>query len=577
MDFNLISQLDEELKDYFEGEVVIGNGNEKKKRDSYTYSQYDTLESIDYAIGSKFEQGDVDKDGTPKLYLNLVAFKAETAAKNIDIDVSNFAFIPEDSDSVYGALLLRKKFREWARERFYGEMINEQVESFPTYGSVVVKKIGRDIENVPLQKLRNQHDAKDLQTARYVIIEHTKMTKEEMEDMPDWNLENLDLEWNTETNVFERYGRVPLGFLKEFKGEQASEEDWDTSVDTVSYLAPDLKVKDPLDQILFIEEIKERPFLEVHYKKIQGRWLGEGEVEKNLGNQVAKNMVFNLRKKGLAWSTKNIFQTMDEQMASNLVRQVNDGDVLRMSMEGGIQRIDTTNRAVADFNSMDSEIENNANQRSFTFEVATGETLPSGTPFRLGALLSNAVNSYYNLKREKLGIFQTKIVTNFLIPIFEKENKKPGIISVAEGEESFDVLREAKKEAYIGELLKRGVLKGEIVDPNQIREFVSQQAEKSGFDFYKYGEDFWTRVKRTVAIEVTGESTDIKQKVETLVTLYTDMSQKGDKNAMKVLKQILAITGNKMPLETPSIAQQTQPQQSPDLQGLTAAVTPAKL
>lgn len=573
MDFNLISQLDDELNDYFEGEVVIGNGKKTKDREEYRYSQYDTLESIDYAIASKYEKGDVDKDGTPKLYLNLVAFKAETAAKNIDIDVSNFAFIPEDSDSVYGALLLRKKFREWARERYYGELINEQVEAFPTYGSIVVKKVGKDVENIPLQKLRNPHDAKDLQTAKYVILEHTNMTREEMLDMPDWNLDNIEMEWDAETNVFERYGRVPLGYLKELKGEEAGTDDWDISVDTVSYIAPDVKASDPRDRVLFIEEIKDRPFLECHYKKVQGRWLGEGEVEKNLGNQVAKNMVFNLRKRGLAWSTKNIFQTMDDEMAANLVRQVSDGDVLKMSMAGGISRIDTSNRAIADFNSMDAEIDNNANQRSFTFEVATGETLPSGTPFRLGALLSNSVNSYYNLKREKLGIFQTKIVEQFLIPMFERENKDPGTIGIADGEDSFDILREAKKEAYVGTLLKKAVLKGEIVDPIKIRASVEDMANNTSFDFYSYGQDFWKTLKKKVAVEVTGESTDIKQQVETLVTLYTDQSQRGDPDAKKTLKRILAITGNKMPLSSPGMTPQ-QPQQAPDLQGLTNAVTP---
>jgi hypothetical protein len=287
----------------------------------------------------------------------------------------------------------------------------------------------------------------------------------------------------------------------------------------------------------------------VHYKKLAGRWLGEGEVEKNFGNQVARNMIFNLRKRALAWSSKNIFQSMSDEVANNLVREVKDGDVLKIEANGALTRVDTVNRSNADAGAIDTAVEENANQRSFTFESATGENLPSGTSFRLGAMMTNTVQSYYKLKRQKLGLFFTRLVTEDLIPIFERDNKEAGKVGFFDGEDGFDTLRMAKKEYMKGQILVEKVLKGDFEGLDTLTEQVDLLLSLKTSDFYSFEENYWKNLKYQVAIEVTGESTDVVKKMETLTTLYTSMVQTGNPNAESVLKRILALTGEKMPLQ----------------------------
>jgi hypothetical protein len=547
--FNIFAQLAEELDEYFTGKVKIGQGSKQSKRAPYEFSMFDTLETIDYYSGSRYEKGEKDTDGSPKFFLNLVTFRAETASKNIDLDVKDYNFIPEDSDSVYGALLYRKSFREWAKENYYGEFINELVDDFPKYGTVVTKRVGNELMKIDLCKIRMQQDAESIEDATYFIEEHPNMTRHEMEEMPNWDLTDLKLKWNEKALVYERYGYVPLDWYKEYKGETVKKGDEDKSISVMTILAPEVESKNPDGAILFCEESDNRPYQECHYKRIAGRWLGEGEVEKNFGNQVARNMIFNLRKRGLAWSSKNVFQTMDSEVASNLVREVKDGDVLKLSQQGGVTRVDTVSRSNGDANNLDQAVEENANQRSFTFESATGEALPSGTSFRLGAMMTNTVQSYYKLKRQKLGLYLTRLAEEFLVPMFEKNNKEAGRIGITDSEDGYEILREAKKEYMKGKLILSHILNGDYeFDQQSIDDEVKELLRMTKMDFYEFDKDFWKSLKKKVTIETVGESVDVTKKMETLTTLYQTMVQSGNPASESVLKTILSLAGEKMPM-----------------------------
>lgn len=566
--FNIFAQVDKELKDYFEGKITIGGGNKKSKRKPYEFSQYDTVEVIDYMSNSKFEMGDKDENGQQKFYINEVDFRREVASKNIDIDVKNFAFIPEEDQSEYGAIFLRKMFRKWAKQTNFGEMINNMVELFPKYGSLVVQKKGKGIEIVPLQKLRIKQDAKDLQTAQYVIVENEPMTLTDMEKFKGWDTSGLEGEWDTEYKVLTRYGRVPLSWYKEYTGGTYKKGDESKSIDVVTVIAPDAESKDPEGKILFCEEISERPFLEVHYGRQQGRWLGIGEVEKQFENQKIRNMVFNLRKQAVAWSAKKIFQTQDDTEVNSLVREVKDGDVLKVSTANGIMRLDTTDRALADFNSIDTLVTENANQRAFTFEVATGEQLKSNTPFRLGALQNEEVNKYFAGKRERLGLFLSNIVRDFEIPQFEKDLDDEGTLAVFKNDEEFDKLRNQKKKVLKNRKIVSNVLAGNFnFDASKIEQDVEGELADKEMDTYEFTKEDIKNLKYTVAIEVTGESVDIPQQMETLTTLYQSMVQVQDPRAEDVLKRIMSLANMKLPSKPQQMPNMQQPAQQPQLQG----------
>jgi hypothetical protein len=379
-----------------------------------------------------------------------------------------------------------------------------------------------------------------------------------MEKYKDWDTSGLQGNWDTEFKVFTRWARVPLAWFKEYKKEKYDKGDEKKTIDVITVLAPDAESKTPDGKILFCEEVKDRPFLEAHYGRQHGRWLGIGEVEKNFMNQKIRNMVFNLRKQGAVWSTKNIFQTQDDTIVNSLVREVRDGDVLKVTTPNGIMRVDTTNRAISDLNSMDTLVTENANQRSFTFEVATGEQLKSNTPFRLGALQNEEANKYFSGKRERLGLFLVRIVTDFIIPDLEKNLDDENTLVVFANDEEFDKLRTQKKKLLKNKAVVSKVLSGDFeFNPNEIDQNIEGQLADKEIDTYTFTKEDIKDLKYTVAIEVTGESIDIPQKMETLSTLYQSMVAVQDPRAEDVLKQIMTLANMKL---------KPKPQQMPNMQ-----------
>lgn len=537
--FDIEGQLKKELKDFFETKIKIGGAKESKEK-GYRYNQADTLNLIEFVGASMFEKGDKDSEGQYKFYLNSSVFRADVASKNVDIDVSNFEFIPDDFASDIPTIFARKLFKDWAKNQGLGIDLNDIVENYPFYGTVVLKERGREYDILDLNKLRNQQDAKSLNEASYVIIEHT-MKMWEAQAMPDWDLSGLQYEWDDDITVYERYGRVPKKFF------DATTED-DESVDTVSYICLDKKGKKEYSQLLFIEEITKRPFKEAHWKRRHGRWLGVGEIENNFENQKARNAVFNMRMRSTMWSAKNIFQQFGEGTGKNLVTEVRDGDVLVYdNANGQINPVNTQTKALADYNAADETLENNSDQKSFTYAVATGEQLQSGTPFRLGVLLSNKVNEHFNLKREKLILMLKEWFYDIILPSFEKELTKERVEIIFQNTEAYEELAEMIISAKVFKFVKDKALKeGRIPSLEEQEAFRQVLTQLRGHEV-KILKDELKNIKYKVDIVADGESINYEKKIETLTNLYTALAQRGDPRADQVLSRLIVLTGEKLP------------------------------
>ncbi len=545
--FDIFSQVQNELEDFFRRRIKISASYvDGQLLGGFFYSQFQTLQNIEFVDNSQFINGSKDREGNTKFYLNTASFRKEVASKNIDLDVKNFLFVPEEGQSEYGAIVARKKFKKWAKQHGLSDLLNDTVDRFPKYGTIVGKKVGKNITIVPLGKLRNQQDAYSLATASFVIEEHTDMCYEDFEKYPDWNLDELDFsDFDTKMTAYERYGYVPVKWFKKNGGKTEKGDDESIYVICVITLNKAKKKAKAGGAILFLEEC-ECPYVERHYARQDGRWLGIGEIEKQIDNQAARNMIFNLRKKSLGWASKNIFGSSDDTEVNNLSRQVKDGDVLKLSTRDSMWRIDTVTKANADYSSMTQEVEQNANQRSFTFEVATGESLPSGTPFRLGAMLSNSVNTYYDKKREILGLFWKDIVFEIMIPNWVRDTEKEWIEGVFDGEEGFDELRAAKEEFLVSDAIVEAVIADKPVDIPAIRNRVKAGLARVTRDYYKMTKDELKNLKYRVDLDITGESIDIPKKIETLTTLYQAQIQVGDIEGAKLtMNKILPLTGEK--------------------------------
>jgi hypothetical protein len=556
MEFNIFAQLNTELTDFFQKDIHIAGTNQDndakylaQNKKGYEFSQWKILNTVEMYYNSKFESGEKDAEGQRKVFLNICQFRSDVASKQVDLDVKDFTFIPTEGSSEWGAYFLGKRFKKWAKDNYFGELINQIVNDYPKYGTAVLKRVGSKLERVPLLTLRNQQDAKDLKTASFVIEEHKEMTFADMQAMRGWDLKGVEMKFGEKETVFERYGHVPLSFYKKFKGMEIEKGDEYGSVDCMAILMPkvtDAKNNEFGGTVLFLEKITERPYEEVHWKRQDGRWLGVGEIENQFENQITRNMLANLRRANLQWSAKKIFQSGDPDVAKNLVRDVKNGEVLKVNPNFQITQVDMATRSTPEFQSAEDLWEKNSDQKSFTFEVATGEALPSGTPFRLGVVLSNAVNSHFGLKRENLGLFFKRVVNELVLPIFRKDNRQEHTLTLFADEEGVDTLKQVITKMTANNFIKKEMLEGRWPNAEAINQKVTEEIGNLRTIFMKMVEGFYDSVEASADLTITGEEVDIPKKVETLTNLYNTLAQRQDPRADKVLARILAITGENM-------------------------------
>lgn len=566
MRFDIFAKLQEEINDFDSGGYYLAgepktdssgiDRNLKGEKGGYYYSQKETLESIDLASASKYKKGIKDQEGQRKTFINIVNFYRDVMKMKIIIKVSNYLFEPLSLDFTWPVFLMARKFNVWSEEESYDDQIQDYAHDLSTYGTTVSKKLADCMDRVPLRMLRNTQSARSLyhaaSTGGYVIIEDDKHYNE-IKEYPAWYTEGLSP--SKSYNVFERYALVPKSLY--------DNEAWTTNggvIETVDeneewILVQAILIPDAQDQkkretitsgkIVFMEKVDEEswPLEECHTERIDGRWLGRGEIEKQLENQIARNLTANLRRRGLLWATKKIYQSSDEDVQSQLLMEVRDGQVLYVKPNGTITQVNTQNQHLGEFTSDDREWKENSQQISFAFNIATGENMPSNTPFSLGVVLDRAVSSHFSAVRNRFSNFLKRNFFNQILDIFRDEYSEAHTQQIAMGALDIENLKESVVTFHVNERVFDKITRRQRVNIDEIRQEVIEEMERNPYLFIEIPEDFYPDAHYYMKLNIND---DIGPDVQTLTSLYQALSAKGDPRAEQVLKMIFAKQGKSL-------------------------------
>lgn len=590
MEYNVVNVFEEAIGNFDTKRIPVTYDLDNKGQSKHTFSQKEMLTDIDLAWNSLYKDGKFDSDKKRKLYLNIVRFYLEVAVKNTDVDIKNFVFTPVDysTENKWAVWFYRRQFATFVKDSGYGKVINDLNWSLRKYGSCVSKGVGEDIVRVPLHALRMDASAQTLQDSiegGVPVIEEHEYSHYQMSQFPDWDLPE---DFDGKRKVYEGYLYLSMEEYKAIKGEKYEEAEGSATEEKkklyVVIAMPSGKKEEDRrikynGKVLFCEEVDELPYQECHTGKQDHRWLGMGEVEKQLENQIGKNLSTNLRIRGMQWSSKNIYQKAGDPISKSLLTQVKDGEVLEVGINGQLSRVDTATRALGDFQQHESVFDDNSQKQAFAFESATGESFASGTPFRMGAMLSNSVMSHFDLERETFAFFLKDSFFKQILPIFHQRVGKDLFIigSTDEGfNELLDLYTEVQSNDYYTKLaLNPAIFEMEKIPTyEEVQQFVRINLEKEKHLYADIPKSVYKNAKYKVDLDITGEDRDPADK-ETLTTLYTALSTKGDPRADKVLdvllasmgKNLQAIAGKSVPQASPTVSPMTQGA-NPDLQGL---------
>lgn len=496
--------------------------------EGYDFVQPDMIAKIELYRASQFLSGPVDSQGNKKYFFNILNAQVGNATKNIDLDTKDILIKSEDGADRMKAMLARELLMKWMADHKFGLLLNKLSEYLPAYGSFVVKKTPEGINYVPLKRLRFDPAIEDLQKSPYVI-EELYFQPYELEKMKDkgWSVECIDeiVEASRKAKqpqicVYEVHSEFPneiLGLGK--KGYSRA----------VCYIATvgDVRSQDKQNivpnEVLYSKVEKEFPYKKMNYINIDGRALGLGIYEMNLDAQERWNEIQNQKSSSMKISSKKLFWTADEMVESNVLTDLLNGDVIKS--KNGLNPVASEERNLAAYNQEQSIIMDSVRSNSNAFEVLTGEGLPSGTPYRLGAMMNQNAGKLFEFIRENIGLFIQEIVEDWILPDFKKEIVKEQIFEIFDAE-LIDELMTSDINRRLNEALKKFViingtyptqdevelLRGKMKDMSRESEFVKVIEGFLNFDF-------------GIKVVVTDENYNVNARVETTSNMIQLLAQ----------------------------------------------------
>lgn len=496
----------------------------------YRFDHVRTLKKIDLYYNSQYESGLYDSSGFKKLFYNIIKPAIDIAVKFIDLDTKDILLIPSKPETEKRVWLMQRDLKHWFKEQRFGSLLNEIAQDYPKYGSVVIKKSNKGLKKVNLHNLRMDPTATSLTESQFVY-ELIRISRGDIEEM-DWDLSKLD-ESKKEFFIYETYEKEGKDWIRRFYADPISYretlESAESKLNFIYDVYPNVLLKE--------EEIKEDqfPYRELHWEKLPGRWLGQGFAEYLFENQVAENEAENLERKALYYKALQLWQTRDERVGRNVFTDLENGDILRVNSE--ITPIQKDNSDLAAFNVTRNRWSLNTERKTFSFDIARGEELPSRTPLGVAQLSAGMVASYFDLKRENFGLFLKELLIKDVIPEFKDKSRGEHILTILGSDKEIDKIDSAIAEVAV----TKAAL--EFADQNGRLPSVDEREREKGRilreikeqtnRYFKILKDFYEDVEHFVEIEITGEAIDTRVRNQTIMV------------AMQILGSNPAIMQNK--------------------------------
>jgi hypothetical protein len=263
--------------------------------------------------------------------------------------------------------------------------------------------------------------------------------------------------------------------------------------------------------VLFAEEIDKKPYKEAHRGKYEGRWFRKGLFEILFDCQTRANEISNQLARGLEWASKTFYRTSDTLIVQNALTDMRNGDIIKAQELTQVEtRMQGLDQLVADWN-RNIEI---ANSLANSYEVVTGESLPSNTPFRLGSMMNQNANKLFDFLREKLALAMEGLFNDWILPDMMKELRSKKVLELTGDQKYLDeYYKVVAKSWYIKNLF--------IMPPHSTKqgeELVNLKVEemKNSENRIEIEKGFWEGFKPRAKVVITGESVNLMAELETL-------------------------------------------------------------
>lgn len=411
--------------------------------ENYRFNQHETIKRINLYLNNRFLERESG------IFWNISNYRVQHFAKNIELDTKDLMPYGDGETSYLQTWVLRKKMRRWLDDNKLALTLNDLAEATSSYGSSVWKVVNGEVELVDLSNLYFDPLCKTIRDTN--VVEKHYLDPNVLRDKKNvWD--NVDKVLKDKP---EKDGRYEINEFFGWYSENENEynEETDGWKHIISYGKGDTEI------ILFEEEVSkdDNPYYDFHISKYEGRWMRIGVVERLFSLQERANELVNQNAQTTEIASLLLFKTAQGDVVGNVLEQAINGQIINST---DLEQIGISNTGINQFFQEMLAIETQADKLCLTPDVITGEALPSGTPFRSLATLTNAARTAFKMIRENIGERIGYILKEQILPDIIKTWNKGEIMELLEDDGDLDIYYKALKNRKI----KDKILNGGLVD-----------------------------------------------------------------------------------------------------------------
>ena len=510
-----IFDISKKLSENFDSSVELVEGLD--------FSLKDTNKRIDYITNSRYLSGDLDEFGREKPYFNITNYRLNVAIRATDFDTKDVTIVSETRDYVR-SLLISKRVKNWMKESNFAKKLNRMGETRAKYGWLLVKKVMVDGE-IDIQIVDPKNAIIDqTDPMRSPIKELHILTRAELAGKKDvWNNEGVDELLAMDLDEYE---------ISEVTGNMPDSVK-DGSEDTYSnYKFMIYEGGDTTDSkfVLFEEAVEDINYKYVVWADSNGR-TGRGIPEDMFEAQTGTNEAKLLELDAMRMGAKTIYATNDDTLENNVLTDLDNGAIMHLDEGKEFTQVNTMTNALPAFDRLKDDWDSQAEKVTSTFEAVTGETLPSGTPFRSVAIQNQEASSLFIYRREEMGIFLTELFNDWIIPEITKDINQEWILSAEFSAEELQKIDQRFGIYKANEVIKNKLLNLELDEDfnaeqyqASIDAYTTLVQETDNTRFLQVPKDYFKDFKFKVSVVTTNESKNKAAQLESLSKILADVS-----------------------------------------------------
>lgn len=547
--------------------------------DGLSFSQTEVIKMIEFYTNSKYLNGDFDEFGRLKPFYNIINFRVDIATKATDLDTKDIQIYSENPKHRIKSMLFSKAIKNWMRKTYFSKTLNEINFTRAKYGGVLVKKVMRDGElylEVPEWKnlITDQIDIKNgFKIEKHYLTPVQIQAKAEVWEGVEENKEKISKilkkgKRGSFTNsdrlcVFEMEGELPKSYMG------GDEEGYSLQKHVILTDTEEEPVA-----VLHSEEVKSSQYKYLAWRTASGRGLGIGIAEDGFHAQIASNDTVIKEKDIMEIASKVLFLTDSQMLENNVMGESLVGDIIKVDKGDKFNQVNLTPSSLPQLSNILEKWDEQYSRTSSTHEAVTGETMPSGTPFRALAIQNQEAQSTFNYRKEEMGIFLNEIFTEWIIPHISKVINKDFILASDFEDDELLEIDTAFVNDIVSEKIWSSALEGKpttMEEVETLKEVQRQELKKTQKNkrYIQIPKDYFKDVQFKIDVITTGEQVNKQAVFETLANLMQFVQDPIKRN--KIMAKIVELSGiglSPSVFEAPDQPQPTtdaRPEVSPEL------------